>query len=81
MDYNIYIALLCSHSCRLIRLTSPNLNYLIGIGAIILYIDISLSVVPTTNPEVLVVLCSVSSWIIKILFGILVSIIVMSFLR
>ena len=48
------------HHFRLIRITSPNLNYLIGIGAIILYIDISLSVTPSTNHKVVMVLCNVS---------------------
>ena len=45
---------------RLIRLTSPKLNYFIGIGAIILYIDISLSVAPTTDPKIVTILCNVS---------------------
>jgi hypothetical protein len=51
------------HCFRLIRITSPNLNYLIGIGAIILYINISLSVAPSTNQKVVSALCNVSSLI------------------
>ena len=47
-------------NCRLIRLTSPNLNYLIGVGAIILYLDISLSVIPITDVKAVTVLCNVS---------------------
>ena len=35
--------------CRLIRLSSPNLNYIIGAGAIILYIDVCFFIVPTTD--------------------------------
>ena len=49
---------------RLIRLTSPNLNYLIVVGAIILYIDISVSVAPTTDLKVVAILCNVSSNIV-----------------
>lgn len=45
---------------RLIRLTSPNLNYLIGIGAIILYIDIYFFVIPSTDKVAVTVFCNVS---------------------
>ena len=48
---------------RLIRLSSPNLNYIIGAGAIILYIDIYLFVVPTTDSDTVAVLCNVTSWL------------------
>lgn len=47
---------------RLIRLTSPNLNNLIGIGAIILYFNIYVFVVPTTNQTATAVLCNVSPY-------------------
>ena len=46
--------------CRLIRLSSPNLNYLIGLGAIVLYLNVIVLVIPTTNPEFAAVLCNVS---------------------
>ncbi len=46
-------------SLRLIRLTSPNLNHIIAIGAIILYLGIYLFVVPTSNQVALSVLCNV----------------------
>ena len=45
--------------CRLIKLTSPNLNYAIGVGAFMLYVDVILLVVPTTNRDVISVLCNV----------------------
>ena len=45
---------------RLIRLSSPNLNYLIGSGAIVLYIDIYFFIIPTTNPKIIGILCHVS---------------------
>ena len=45
---------------RLIRLTSPNLNYLICTGAIILYIDIYFYVIPSTDQKAVTVFCNVS---------------------
>lgn len=44
---------------RLIRLTSPNLNYIIVAGAILLYIDVLLTVVPTEDKDAITVLCNV----------------------
>ena len=44
---------------RLIRLSSPNLNYIIGAGAMVLFADVILHVIPTTSPDVAVVLCNV----------------------
>jgi len=55
-----YMLELChSFLPRLIRLSSPNLNYLIGGGAIILYIDIYFFIIPTTDPSAVVILCNV----------------------
>ena len=48
-------------SHRLIRRSSPNLNYIIGLGAIILYLNVISFVIPTTNPDFMSVLCNVSS--------------------
>ena len=48
---------------RLIRMSSPNLNYLIGGGAIILYMDIYFFIIPTTNQQALTVLCNVTPWL------------------
>ena len=45
---------------RLIRLSSPNLNYIIGLGAIILYLNVITLVIPTTNTDFAAVLCNVS---------------------
>ncbi len=44
---------------RLIRLTSPNLSYIIGVGAILLYVDVYLTVVPTEDKDGVTVLCNV----------------------
>ena len=48
---------------RLIRMSSPNLNYLIGGGAIILYVDIYFFTAPTTNPHAVTVLCNLTPWL------------------
>ena len=48
---------------RLIRLSSPNLNYLIGLGAIVLYLNIITLVIPTTNTHFAAVLCNVIQFI------------------
>ncbi len=45
---------------RLMKLSSPKLNYLILFGAITLYIDIYLYIVPTTDPLAVTLLCNVS---------------------
>ena len=50
-------------SYRLIRLSSPNLNYLIGIGAIILYMNTSFFIVPTFNQHTVTVLCNITPWL------------------
>ena len=64
--YSYYVNIIMHHCFRLIRITSPNLNYLIGIGAIILYIDIGLFVAPSTNHKVVTVLCNVSSFSVEV---------------
>ena len=46
---------------RLIKLTSPNLNYIIGAGAILLYLAIYVGAVPTTDRTVVKWLCNVSA--------------------
>ena len=43
------------------RLTSPNLNYIIGTGAILLYLAIYVMVIPSTDPTAVAVLCNVSA--------------------
>jgi len=47
------------HIFRLIRLSSTNLNYLIGTGAVLLYIDAYLLVVPSPNSSVTTYICNV----------------------
>ena len=47
--------------CRLIKLTSPNLNYIIGAGAILLYLGIYVMAIPSTDPTAVTVLCNVST--------------------
>ena len=48
---------------RLIRMSSPKLNYLIGGGAIILYIDTYFFIIPTTDPQVVTALCNITPWL------------------
>ena len=58
--HRYYDGIICHASLpRLIRLSSPNLNYLIGGGAIILYIDMYFFIIPTADPNAVVVLCNV----------------------
>ena len=52
-----------SPSSRLIRLGSPNLNYLIGIGAIILYMATYFFIIPTTNMQAVIALCNITPWL------------------
>ena len=51
---------------RLIKLASTKLNYLIGIGAIVLYVNIMIFVIPSTNPDVVGVLCNLTPWLTAI---------------
>ena len=48
-------------------MSSPNLNYLMAGGAIVLYMDIYFFIIPTTNPttnqEVVTVLCNLTPWL------------------
>ena len=48
---------------RLIRLTSPNLNYLIGSGAILLYIAIIVTVLPAKSAVFAGILCNLRDWL------------------
>ena len=51
---------------RLIKLASSKLNYLIGVGAIILYVDTFFFVIPTTDPDVVAVFCNLTPWLTAI---------------
>ena len=46
--------------CRVVRLTSPNLNYLIIAGALLLYASIVFIVTPTLEEETATIYCNVS---------------------
>ena len=50
----------------MIRISSHNLNYVIAVGAIVLYADVIFSVIPTTNPEVVAALCTLTPWLTAI---------------
>ena len=54
---------------RLIRLSSPKLNYLIGAGAIILYADTYFTVFPTTDPMIVATFCTLTPWLTNIGFS------------
>lgn len=45
---------------RVIRLTSPTLNYIIIVGSVLMYISVIFEVLPTTQEEVFHFLCIVS---------------------
>ena len=55
---------------RLIRISSPNLNYIIGLGAIVLYLNIIVLVIPAAEEEMAIVLCNVST---NLLYNVCVS--------
>lgn len=46
--------------CRVVRLTSPNLNYLIIAGALLLYASVVFLVTPTLEEETATIYCNVS---------------------
>ena len=48
------------------RLASTKLNYIIGIGAIILYLDTFFFVIPSTDPGVVNVFCNLKPWLTAI---------------
>ena len=60
IHYTRMLILILGCNARLIRLSSPNLNYIIGLGVLVLYVDVYLSIVPTTDRDVVSALCNVS---------------------
>ena len=48
-------------TCRVIRLSSPNLNYILILGVCLVYLTGIVFVIPTNDPMVLPGLCMVSS--------------------
>ena len=61
--YILYVHTTLFYNCSLIRLTSPNLNYLIGSGAILLYLAIIVTVLPATSAVFASVLCNLGVWL------------------
>ena len=58
----IIILLLCDvFICRVIRLSSPNLNYILIIGVAMVYMTGIVFVIPSNDPLVLPVFCIISS--------------------
>ena len=55
-DHNVIIIF----SCRLVKLSSPNLNYFIIIGAVLMYSSIYFYLLPVVNKNVLLASCIVS---------------------
>ena len=51
---------------RLCKLASSKLNYLIGVGAIILYVDSIIRVISTINLDVIGGLCNLTPWLTAI---------------
>jgi gamma-aminobutyric acid type B receptor len=66
---------------KLIRLSSPNLNYLICAGAIILYLDMILLVIPSTDMMVVTVLCNLNPWFTSIGYSLCYGTILVKMLR
>ena len=50
----------------MIKLASTKLNYLIGIGAIVLYLDTFFFVIPSTDPGVVTGFCNLNPWLTAI---------------
>ena len=66
---------------RLIKLASSKMNYLIGIGAIILYLNCVFFVVPTTDPDVMTGLCNITPWLTAIGYSLCYGTIFMKMVR
>lgn len=55
--------------CRLVRLTSPNMNLIIALGVIVCNIGVFLFTYPHVSDEVLQVFCAVSFVQLDILYN------------
>ncbi len=53
--------------CRVVKLTSPNINYFVIIGAYIQYTSIFFRVLPSTDPDVNLATCLVSTVMIVLM--------------
>ena len=61
MSYKFKFIVLITY--RVVRLSNPKLNFLIILGAIVLYIAVYFFVIPTTNQTVVTVFCNVTNCI------------------
>lgn len=77
MYYNSLCIVTDYHSvylCRIVKLTSPNLNYFIIAGAIIMYASTFFYVLPTTSVVLIQACCIVSvktdmhEWLLRIMY-------------
>ncbi|CAI8035412.1 Gamma-aminobutyric acid type B receptor subunit 2 [Geodia barretti] len=66
---------------RLIRLSSPNLNYMIGLGAIVLYINVIILVIPAKDTNLAAVICNVNPWLISLGCSLCYGIIIIKMIR
>ncbi|CAI8039800.1 Gamma-aminobutyric acid type B receptor subunit 2 [Geodia barretti] len=66
---------------RLIRLSSPNLNYIIGLGAIVLYINVIILVIPAKDANLAAVICNVNPWLISLGYSLCYGIIIIKMIR
>ena len=72
------------HGCnfhRLIKLASSQLNYLIAVGAIILYLDSVLFVIPSAGPNVVTAICNITPWLTAIGYSLCYGTILMKMAR
>ena len=51
---------------RLCKLASTKLNYVIGVGAIVFYVDAIIHVFPTVDHDVIGALCNLTPWLLAI---------------
>ena len=59
MHVMCFLSYLCTYN-RFIRLTSPNLNYMIVLGTVSLNLSVYMDIYPPVSTEVLAVFCIVS---------------------
>jgi gamma-aminobutyric acid type B receptor len=65
----------------LIRMSSPNLNYVIGLGAIVLYFNVVVLVIPTTEEKKALFFCNLSPWLTAIGYSLCYGTIVVKMMR
>ena len=76
IDSCMYLSLFWSvYPSRLVKLSSPNLNYFIIIGAVLMYISIFFYILPIIDTDVVFASCIVS---ILLLHGIVLTVTIFS---